>query len=56
MKNLGPPSLMYRRRQGRMIQMYKIMNGIKRVDNAKLFSPAKVSSTHGHLGKNLPST
>ena len=49
MKNLGLPSLMYRRRRGDMIHMYKIMNGIVGIDNAKLFSPAKVSSTRGHL-------
>ena len=49
MKNLGLPSLMYRRRRGDMIQMYKIMDCIVRIDNAKLFSPAKISSTRGHL-------
>ena len=27
------------------------MNGIVRIDNEKLFSPAKVSSARGHLGK-----
>ena len=51
MKNLELPSLMYRRRRGDMIQMYKIINGIVRIDKEKLFSPAKVSYTRGHHGK-----
>ena len=50
MKNLELPSLMYRRRRGDMNQMYKIINGIVRIDK-KLFSPAKVSCTRGYHGK-----
>ena len=42
------PSLVYRRKRGDMIWMYKIMNGLVRVDVSKLFIPGKLDHTRGH--------
>ena len=40
--------LTYRRKRGDMIQMYKIMNKLVRIDAAKLFTRAKAAYTRGH--------
>ena len=51
LRELKLPSLVYRRRRGDMFQMYKIMNGLVRMDINALFTPAKVRSTRGHSQK-----
>ena len=51
LKALKLPSLVYRRRRGDMIQMYKIMNGLVRVEVKTLFSPTALSHTRGHHQK-----
>ena len=51
LRELKIPSLVYRRRRGDMIQMYKIMNGLVRMNINALFTPAKVRSTRGHSQK-----
>ena len=48
LKILKLPSLVYRRKRGDMIWMYKIINGLVRVDAAKLFTPAKLTHIRGH--------
>ena len=40
---LNLPSLPYRRKRGDMILMYKIMNGLVRIDSEFLFTPANTS-------------
>ena len=45
------PSLVYRRKRGDMIQMYKIVNGLVRIDSNLLFTPAMISHTRGHSQK-----
>ena len=45
------PSLVYRRRRGDMIIMYKIMNGLVKINDAKLFSLSKITHTRGHCKK-----
>ena len=47
-RELKLPSLVYRRRRGDIIQMFKIMNGLVRMDKEKLFSPTKTLHTRGH--------
>ena len=42
------PTLVYGRRRGDMILMYKIMNNMVRIDQMQLFSPPKISKTRGH--------
>ena len=39
------PSLTYRRKRGDMIQMYKIMDKLFRIDAEKLFTRAKAASS-----------
>ena len=51
LRELKLPSLVYRRQRGDMIQMYKIMNGLVRMNINALFTPAKVRSTRGHFQK-----
>ena len=46
LKALHLPSLAYRRKRGDMIQMYKIMNNLIRVDAEKLFTQTKAVFTH----------
>ena len=48
LKTLKLPSLVYQRRRGDMINMYKIKNGLVRLDSTKLFSPLKTYITRGH--------
>ena len=50
-KQLKLPSLGYRRKRGDMIWMFKIMNGLVRVDASKLFVQARLSHTRGHPQK-----
>ena len=45
------PSLAYRRRRGDMIQTYKIINGIDRLDKSKPFTPSPTTTTRGHRNK-----
>ena len=53
LKELNLPSLVYRRRRGDMIIMYKIMNNLVRIDRMQLFSPPKILTTRGHNKKVL---
>ena len=48
LKALQLPSLTYRRKRGDMIQMYKIMNTLVRIDAETLFTRAKAAYTRGH--------
>ena len=48
LKELKLPSLGYRRKRGDMIWMFKIINGLVRVDASKLFIHASLSHTRGH--------
>ena len=49
--NLGLPSLQYRRMRADMIQVYKIVTGVDRVDPNMFFEFAKSSRTRGHKYK-----
>ena len=53
LKGLKLPSLVYRRRRGNMIIMYKIMNNLVRIDRMQLFPPPKILTTRGHNKKVL---
>ena len=48
LKTLGLPSLEYRRERSDMIQVYKIMHNIDKVDKDKFFTVNRYSATHGH--------
>ena len=48
MRTLGLPSLEYRRERSDMIQVYKIMHGIDKVDKDKFFTVNRYSATRGH--------
>ena len=48
LKALKLPSLIYRRRRGDMITMYKLQKGLVRVDIEELFKPLEFSRTRGH--------
>ena len=48
LKALKLPSLVYRRRRGDMIVMYKIQHGMLRIDSTDLFTPLEFSRTRGH--------
>ena len=50
-RELKLPSLVYRCRQGDIIQMLKIMNGLVQMDKENLFSPTKKPHTRGHPQK-----
>ena len=50
-KELKLPSLVYRRKRGDMIQMYKIMNNLVRIDRNALFTLPTQSRTSGHRVK-----
>ena len=43
--------LEYRRERADMIQTYKILHGIDKIDKDKLFTPALYSATRGHSYK-----
>ena len=47
-KQLKLPSLGYRRKRGDMVWMFKIMNGLVKVDAPKPFVQACLSQTSGH--------
>ena len=51
LKRLKLPSLSYRRRRGDMIQMFKIMSGMDRINPLDLFQLAPETSTRGHKWK-----
>ena len=51
LKQLKLPSLGYRRKRGDMIWMFKIINGLVRVDASKLFIHASLSHARGHTQK-----
>ena len=48
LKELKLPSMEYRRKRGDMIQCFKIMNGIVRLDVTKIFNRIPTSNTRGH--------
>ena len=48
LERLNLPSLSHRRRRGDMIQCFKILKGIDRIDPEKLFQRATMESTRGH--------
>ena len=48
LKTLGLPSLEYRRERSDMIQVYKILHGIDRVDEDKFFTLNRLAATRGH--------
>ena len=51
LRKLGLPTLEYRRERADMIQTYKILHGIDKLDNDKLFTPALYRATRGHSYK-----
>ena len=51
LKKLNLYSLAYRRRRGDMIQVYKIYEGIDRIDKDKFFTSPTLASTRGHASK-----
>ena len=51
LRYLKLPSLAHRRRRGDMIQMYKIINRLVRIDSEKLFTPARSGVIRGHAQK-----
>ena len=48
LRALNLPSLVYRRKRGDMIQVYKILNGMVRVDTEDFFVPSRFVHTRGH--------
>ena len=48
LEELKLPSLEYRRKRADVIQTYKIMNNIDRIDGKKFFKPCKEVRTRGH--------
>ena len=48
LRTLGLPSLEYRRERSDMIQVYKILHGIGRVDKDKFFTLNRLAATRGH--------
>ena len=48
LKALNLPSLVYRRKRGDMIQVYKIMNGMVRVNKDDFFDPSRIEQIRGH--------
>ena len=51
MKELGLPSLQYRRTRADMVEVFKIMNGIDKSDKDQLFTVQSESRTRGHTQK-----
>ena len=51
LRKLGLPTLEYRRERADMIQTYKILHGIDKLDKDKLFTPALYRATRGHSYK-----
>ena len=48
LEELKLPSLEYIRKRADVIQTYKIMNNIDRIDGKKVFKPCKEVRTRGH--------
>ena len=48
LRALGLPSLEYRRERADVIQVYKILHNIDKVDKNKLFTLSEYTSTRGH--------
>ena len=48
LEELKLPSLEYRRKRADVIQTYKIMDNIDRIDGKKFFKPGKEVRTRGH--------
>ena len=48
LEELKLPSLEYRRKRADVMQTYKIMNKIDRIDEKKLLKPCKEVRTRGH--------
>ena len=48
LRNLGLPTLEYRRLRADMLQTYRIMTGIDRISPDSLFSMSNITSTRGH--------
>jgi ribonuclease P/MRP protein subunit RPP40 len=48
LKELKLPSMEYRRKRGDMIQCFKVINGLVRLDVNELFTPLSTSNTRGH--------
>ena len=51
LKELELPSLVYRRRRGDMVMMFKVMYGLVRMDSSILFTSALLGRTRGHNKK-----
>ena len=51
LKNLDLPSLTYRKKQGDIIQVFKIVNGLVNINTKSLFTPINSSRTRGHAHK-----
>ena len=51
MKDLGLPSLQYRRTKADLIEVYKIINGIDKCDKDQLFCTQTDQRTRGHTQK-----
>ena len=51
LKKLGLPSLEYRRERSDLVQVYKILHGIDRVEKDKLFTMATYRTTREHSMK-----
>ena len=48
LKTSGLPTLEYRRERANMVQVYKIMNEIDKLDKDKLFTMSQYAGTRGH--------
>ena len=48
LKELALPSMEYRRKRGDMIQCYKIMKGLVRMEKKELFTMIPSNNTRGH--------
>ena len=48
LRTLKLPSMEYRRKRGDMIQCYKVMNGLVRIEADELFTPIPSNNTRGH--------
>ncbi len=48
MRELGIPSLQYRRLRCDMIEVYKILTGVDKADKAQLFTMSTSTRTRGH--------
>ena len=51
LKELKLPSMEYHRKRGDMIQCYKIMNGLVRLEVSDSFTPSTSVNTRGHHQK-----